>query len=314
MAGSASGKIWVTGASGFIGSRLVPYLTQEGYEVAGPHLDLLDASAIADTLRSREWDAVIHLAAVSHVPTSEKEPDKAYRTNVAGTGLLLELMQRHRPSAHLVFTSTAQVYRAPVGGDGAPAEHRLDENTLVQPQNTYARTKRAGEAMVECFAQAYGMRATVLRLFNHTHRSQSPDFFLPYLYSVLSAAPKEAPVDIPIGNLAVARDFGTIQDLMRAFSSVLKARLSPQLAASTMSSSAVEFLNVCSGTPKNLGVLARGLAERLGVDARFRTDPARVRPNEPLSIVGSHDRLTRLTGWKPECSSEGALLDAFLSG
>ena len=232
----------------------MPFLVQEGHVVSGPPLDLLDSQALANHLKEQAWDAVVHLAAVSHVPTSEKEPEKAYSTNVAGTGLLLELLRRHQPQAHLIFTSTAQVYEPPQEGVDSNLAIRIDESRRICPQNTYARTKRAGELLVDEFARNYGSKATILRLFNHTHRAQSPDFFLPYLYSVLKAAPRGKKIEVPVGNLNVLRDFGTIQDLLHAFSAVISHRLISK------SGPAVEVFNVCSGIPKNLNTLAQGLA------------------------------------------------------
>jgi len=271
--------VLVTGAQGFVGSRLLGAIGGVPFEG-----DLLDAAAVERALSSRAWDAVVHLAAISHVPTCEKDPQQAFRVNLAGTALLLEAMRRQAPDARLVFPSSAQVY--------ATADGFLDEESAIAPQNVYAQTKWQAELLV----RDSGLRATVLRLFNHTHKSQSPDFFVPHLYRTLLQGVRE----VPVGNLEISRDIGVVQDLIAAFVAVLER--APD-----------GVFNVCSGAPKRLSRVAAELARRLGVEARFVVDPARVRAGEPALIAGSHRRLTEATGWKPDCPDEARLVERFLA-
>jgi GDP-4-dehydro-6-deoxy-D-mannose reductase len=271
--------VLVTGAQGFVGSRLLAAASGTAFEG-----DLLDFAALERALGARPWTAVVHLAAISHLPTCEKDPSLAYRVNLAGTALLLEAMRRHAPDARLIFPSSAQVY--------ATASGVLDEESPVEPQNVYARTKWQAELLV----RDSGLRATVLRLFNHTHKTQSPDFFVPHLYRTLLKGARE----VPVGNVEISRDIGVVQDLVAAFTAVL--------------SRGVEgVFNVCTGAPKRLSKVAIELARRLGVDARFVVDPARVRTGEPALIAGSHQRLTEATGWTPDCPNEARLVERFLA-
>ena len=274
-------SVFVTGAQGFVGSRLVAALGARAVPLEG---DLLDFAALSRALSARRWDAVVHLAAISHVPTCEKDPATAFRVNVAGTGLLLEAMRRHAPGARIVFSSTAQVYAA--------GPSLFDERSPIGPQNLYARTKWDAELLI---ADA-GLPATVLRLFNHTHKSQPPDFFLPHLHRTLLEGRRE----VPVGNLEVARDIGVVQDLVAALVAVLERPPDG-------------VFNVSTGAPKKLSRVAAELARRMGVEARFVTDPSRVRPGEAPLIAGSHLRLTEATGWRPDCADEARLVERFLA-
>lgn len=301
-------KVLVTGAAGFIGSRLVTGLQARGHEAAGAQFDLLDCPAAEAVLREKRWDVVIHLAAISHVPTCEKDPGLAYRTNVGGTAVLLEAMRRAAHGARVIFSSTAQVYQAPADFERGKAI-LMDETRAILPQNTYARTKWQGELLLQDVAQREGLPVTVLRLFNHTHKSQSPDFFLPHLYHAILAQaqlPGLHEGTVSVGNLELSRDIGSIQDLLDAFVTLVERPSPPP--------SGVETFNICSGTPKRLSKLAHGLAERLGGGKKinFLTDPARVRPGEPETIQGSHERFSAATGWRPHCVDETQLLDRFL--
>lgn len=284
-------KVLVTGAEGFIGSRIVPRLREDGHEVATPPLNLFDWQSLVDAVREERWDVVVHLAAISHVPTCQADPEAAYRTNLGGTATLVEALRKHAPSARIVFASTAQVYAGP-SGDEVRDGVVFDEARRLVPQNVYARTKRAAEVVLDELAPAH----TTLRLFNHTHKSQSPDFFLPHLYAALSRGERE----IPVGNLDLVRDVGSVADLVDAFSIAVRMPLSG-------------VFNVASGHGKHLRRVAETLAERLGVEARFVTDASRVRADEPVSIVGSHAKFSAATGWSPSCRTEHDLIDAFLA-
>ena len=288
-------RILITGAEGFVGSRLAPVLAARGDAVITCFVDVLDPAALAAHLAASAPETVIHLAAISHVPTCERDPARALRVNLDGTATLLEAMRRAAPGARLVFASTAQVYRAPAPAEPAVA---IDEAREIAPQNVYARTKWDAELLIADACRRGELTATVLRLFNHTHKTQSPEFFLPHLYRSIVQGHRR----IPVGNLHVARDLGSVDDLVGAFAAVLARADAP----------AHEVLNVCSGTAKHLATVAAELASRLSAEVEWVTDPARVRPGEPEVICGSHAALTRLTGWTPTCVDERTLIDAFL--
>lgn len=300
-------RILITGASGFIGARLGPFLRQLGHEVLPAEFDLLDFASVDATLSAGPWDAILHLAAISHVPTCEEDPALAFRVNLAGTALLLEAVRRRAPGAWLVFASTAQVYAAPLASEIEKGVI-VDEGRRIDPQNTYARTKWAAELLIEDAARREGLQATILRLFNHTHKSQSPEFFLPHLYAAIVEARKTKRagqrIGIPVGNLEVERDLGSLQDLVQAFAALMALPRAPE---------AHHVFNICSGSAKRLSAVAQELARSLGADADFVIDPARVRPGEPVVIQGSHQRFSELTGWKPGCADEAALVNMFLS-
>ncbi len=288
-------RILITGAEGFVGSRLAATLFARGDSVATDFVDVLDLAAIQAHVADVNPEVVIHLAAISHVPTCDKDPALAIRANLGGTATLLEALRRAAPAARLVFASTAQVYRAPAADEATVV---IDESRPIAPQNLYAQTKWWGELLIADACARAGLHATVLRLFNHTHKTQAPEFFLPYLYRAL----REGTRQIPVGNLHVSRDLGSIHDLVAAFTTLLDRASAP----------AHEVLNVCSGTAKRLSTVAAELIARLGVDAELVADPSRMRAGEPEVIRGSHEKLTQITGWLPACVNEVALVEAFL--
>lgn len=237
---------------------------------------------------------VVHLAGISQVAECERDPQQARRVNVEYPRLLLEHLVETNSGTHFIFASTSQVYGAGV---------ELTETSAIAPLNLYAETKCEAEEVVREFAGRNGLSATILRFFNHTHKTQPPSFFLPHVYrQLLSLREARGLHRIPVGNLEVARDIGSVRDLVRALLAVIQK-----------ASWELETFNVCSGQPKRLRTLASGLAARLEVDVEFVVDPSRVRANDPPVISGSPAKLTARTGWKPQVRSEQELIDDFLA-
>jgi GDP-4-dehydro-6-deoxy-D-mannose reductase len=302
----AGKKVLITGADGFIGSRLLKYLGWRGHDAHGvdqSNFSLFEFESIDSVIRSQPWEVIIHLAAQSHVPTCEKDPTTAYKTNLNGTAMLVESVLKQRPKTHLVFTSSAQLYLPPHGNE-LTQEVRFTEERDILPQNLYGRSKWAAELLLRDTAGRYNLKTTILRLFNHTHKAQSPIFFLPSLYSEMIARRQQPRPEIPVGNLDLYRDIGSVEDLLTAFDALL-----------TLPDSSYQFetFNICSGTAKHLRKLAEGLAKRLEIQPRFLTDPDRIRAGEPKSVCGSHEKFSKLTGWAPNSITEEALLERFLA-
>lgn len=297
-------NILITGSNGFIGSKLLPFLQGLELNAQGVEMELTDPASVKRALSQRKWDAVIHLAGISHVGICAKDPTQAFRINTEGTGNLLKAILESQPKTRLIMASTAQVY-APPQGDEIEQGVVLNEGRGIRPQNIYAQTKWEAEKLLKDAHDQAGLKVTILRLFNHTHKTQSPDFFLPRLYAEMThSAEIGSKRTISIGNLDVRRDIGAVHDLLLAFGKLLT--LDTQL-------NDFEVFNICSGTPKLLRDLALGLAKMLNVNVEFVTDPSLVRSGEPKMICGSADKMKQATGWEPHCRSVDMLLRSFVS-
>jgi len=162
-------KILVTGGAGYIGSVIVERLLQAGqmpivYDnlskghreavASGAFLiegDLADRDRLVKTLKDFHCEAVIHLAALSLVGESVKQPHLYFENNVASGLQLLEAM-REVGLNQLVFSSTAAVY-------GTPPTIPITEDTPTCPTNPYGESKLAFERMLPWYEQAYGIRS-----------------------------------------------------------------------------------------------------------------------------------------------------------
>lgn len=320
-------KVWMTGADGFLGRNVFAHLQSKGYDVSELVMTLPNWESIQAAVEkvakqnSAEVDGkggeaerrqvLIHFAGLSHVPTCERNPELAYSVNSLGTTLLLEALRRADLPLRFIFASTAQVYaKGEEGGDWI-----FTEESRISPQNLYARTKLLAESALTEATLSSSIQGEILRIFNHTHQTQSPDFFLPHLYQeLLKSKASGGGLVIPVGNLDLARDLGCVQDFCRAIEAILAHQPKPGAVPGVQAKSSIPVWNIASGTAKNLRMLAEEMAKRIGCQPNFEVDSSRLRKGEPIRIVGSHDRLTRATGWVPHAKSEADLIESFLAG
>ena len=168
-------SILVTGGAGYIGSHVCKLLAQNGYlpvtydnlkeghEWAvkwGPFVrgDIRDSKLLLETLQKYKPQAVVHLAALTYVGDSVKDPATYYDNNVTGSLSLLDAMRKARVD-RIIFSSSCCIF-------GNPETMPLTENLPKNPLNPYGQTKLAIENVFSDFAKAYGLKSISLRYFN----------------------------------------------------------------------------------------------------------------------------------------------------
>jgi GDP-4-dehydro-6-deoxy-D-mannose reductase len=285
-------KIFFTGANGFLGTHLMASIRK-----AYPDFYIHQFSGVIENFESlksefekEQWDIILHFAGMSHVVESEKDPQKAYEVNTLGTIFLCQLMNQCSFKGKLYFTSTAQVYESAVDNEVVI----YNETSKVCPQNLYARTKYLSEGVLEAYSKISNSNIKVLRLFNHTHKSQSPKFLLPSVYTQIQAAKNNG--SITVGNLDLERDFSLISDFVSFFIDDLPKP----------SNRNFEILNLSSGVPRNLKKLVQLLISKSGKNLKIEMNPSLLRPNDPKRIIGDFK-----TSYKNHLSDED-FIDAFL--
>ena len=144
MAATASGtRVLVLGASGLLGTSLVPYLRSQGFAVlrhgrsgdAEVQAELTNQGAVATAFDAAKPDVIVNLAATTNVDECERHPQLAYLATVLAVENVSRWIRGAGNRAHLVQISTDQLY----DGEGP---HREDDVTLA---NYYAFSKYAGE-------------------------------------------------------------------------------------------------------------------------------------------------------------------------
>ncbi|MFZ5825017.1 MAG: UDP-glucose 4-epimerase GalE [Bacillota bacterium] len=168
-------KVLVTGGAGYIGSHVVQALLEAGHEpvvydnLSTGHVqavkeaelvvaDIADRERLSTTLAKHQFDGAIHLAAVSLVGESMRNPSRYFNNNIVnGLHLFDSLVSASVPWA--VLSSTAAVY-------GEPKEIPISETHSQQPANPYGESKLALERILGWYEKAYGFRSIALRYFN----------------------------------------------------------------------------------------------------------------------------------------------------
>jgi GDP-4-dehydro-6-deoxy-D-mannose reductase len=298
-------QILITGGAGFIGKNLSSHLSRSGFDVLSPEIDVTEPQQLKDFFNTHQPEIVVHLAAISHVHTCEKNPKQAVEVNVGGTIHLARTLVECSPKTVLIFPSTAQIYRVDSADPSFAGEQGISEESPILPQNFYAQTKWLAEKALEHFRDHQGLPTVILRLFNHSHFTQTEQAFLPSMYQQLLRAKTQSNSQIAVGNLDLWRDIGSLQDLLHAFTQVARNIESNKLLSG-------HTFNLCSGTTKNLKSLTGLLADRLQVSTQIKVDPARLRKNDPLSVRGNPAKFSENFDWTPTSCSEAALIDAFL--
>ena len=223
-------KVVVTGAAGFIGSRLAARLLADGCSVTGvdcftdyypswmkernvaPLLarksfkliraDLNDLP-LARTLR--DADAVFHLAAQAGVRGSWGRSFAGYlRHNIQATQALLEAA-KGLPLRRIVFASSSSVY-------GATPDLPMTETSPVRPLSPYGVTKLAAEALCGLYARNYGLPAVSLRFFTVYGPGQRPDMAF---HKFFLAVRNGRPITV-FGSGRQTRDFTFVDDIVAA--------------------------------------------------------------------------------------------------
>lgn len=138
-------KVWVTGAAGLIGNRIVRAAGQFGEQhdvvaLARAELDLTDADAIRRRFEADQPDVIVHCAALSRPVDCEREPELARKVNEDATGLLAELAA----DRYLIYFSTDLVL------DGTQGNYT--EEHPPNPLHDYGQSKLAGERQVSRFS------------------------------------------------------------------------------------------------------------------------------------------------------------------
>jgi dTDP-glucose 4,6-dehydratase len=188
-------RLLVTGGAGFIGANFVRTTLRDHPQVSMTVLEALtyagsreSLAGVTDAIRLVEGDvtdaslvsglvadadAVVHLAAETHVDESLANPEPFVNTNVVGTYTVLEAVRRHGVRLHHV--STDEVY----GELALDDPRRFTADTAYNPSSPYSSTKAAADMLVRAWVRSYGVRATISNCSNNYGPYQHVEKFIP---------------------------------------------------------------------------------------------------------------------------------------
>ncbi len=314
-------KILVTGGAGFIGSAVVRRAISDGHDIvnldaltyaacldnvasvadapgyAFEQVDIRDRTALDRVFEEHRPDAVMHLAAESHVDRSIDGPGDFIDTNITGTFNLLEAARKYweetgRPEAfRFHHISTDEVFGS-LGKTG-----QFTEDTPYDPRSPYSASKAASDHLVRAWAETYGLPVVLTNCSNNYGPYHFPEKLIPVV--ILNAL---AGKDIPIyGDGSNVRDWLYVEDHADALLLVLqKGELgrSYNIGGENERSNLELVQTICAAldrlrpAAKPYADLISFVTDRPGHDARYAIDPTRMR-NE--------------LGWRPSVTVEEGL-------
>ena len=303
-------KILVTGSDGFIGSHLTEELVRKGEKVKAFVLynsfnswgwldtfpkqilneieifqgDIRDPNGVREAVKG--VDEIFHLAALIAIPFSYHSPDTYVDTNIKGT---LNVLQAAKDSntSRVLITSTSEVY-------GTAQYVPIDEKHPYQGQSPYSATKIGADRLAESFYRSFNMPVTIVRPFNTYGPRQSARAIIPTIITQLLSKKAE----IKLGSLTPTRDFNYVKDTVNGF-----------IEISESDKTIGEEINIASETEISIGQLADKLIRMINPNTRIICDEQRLRPvkSEVDRLLGSNEKIRRLTNWKPQYTLDQGL-------
>ena len=299
-------RVLVTGGAGFIGSNFVHHLLRRFPEC---HVVVLDALTYAgrrenlDGIPARSMtfvhgdirdpqavsramagcDAVVNLAAESHVDRSIEAPGEFIQTDVYGVFVLAEEARRQNVRRFLQV-STDEVY-------GEVLEGRSTEEWPLAPRSPYAASKAGGDRLAYACFCTYGLPVVVTRCSNNYGPRQYPEKLVPLF---ITNAIDDQPLPV-YGSGRNRRDWLHVEDHCRALVALL---IQPGIEGQTFNIGAENEMDVLTITDTILRLLGkpstliRHVEDRPGHDRRYAVDSS---------------KLTRLVGWRPEIRFEDGI-------
>ncbi|MFN2353819.1 MAG: dTDP-glucose 4,6-dehydratase [Desulfopila sp.] len=327
-------KLLITGGAGFIGSAVIRYIlgctehsvvnvdkltyagnldslaeVSESKRYAFERLDICDGQGLEEAFANHRPDAVMHLAAESHVDRSIDGPAAFMQTNIMGTYTLLEvargywrkLGEEHRKRFRFHHISTDEVY-----GDLDSPDDLFTEETSYAPSSPYSASKAGSDHLVRAWQRTYGLPTLITNCSNNYGPYHFPEKLIPLI--ILNALEgKSLPV---YGQGNQVRDWLYVDDHARALYTVVVngrvgqtynigghnekqnievvhavCELLEELAGGNPNS-------VSSGNPEGFKKLITFVEDRPGHDLRYAIDA---------------DKILRELGWRPRETFESGL-------
>jgi GDP-4-dehydro-6-deoxy-D-mannose reductase len=263
-----------------------PVLSQEEFEtVRWVPMDLSRSDSVRDAI-SDDYEAVVHLAAVSASSDAGADAGFAWEVNAGGTARLLDRLVQQKSSARILIVSSSVVY-----GEGNGRAAREDD--ALRPMSAYAASKLGTEICAGQVARLHHLPLVVARPWPHTGPYQQPR----RLFTDWLAALRRGEREIRFGDPDAVRDYLDVRDVVGAYVALLQGAVKggPYNVASGQGRTFQEMFELLAGAAGREARLVRAAERRRGWDEQYS--------------VGDPARLRQETGWTPHYELKDTLRD-----
>lgn len=301
-------KALITGLTGQDGSYLAELLVEKGYQVFGlvrrssssnfdriSHLsgnikilsgDLLDQCSLMDAISAAQPDEIYNLASQSYVPISWTQPALTAEYTAIGVSRLLESIRRCKPDARFYQASSSEVF-------GQPDESPQTERTAFRPRNPYGVAKAYAHWMSVNYRQQYNLYTCCGITYTHESPRRGTEFVFRKITRGAATIKLGLANELKLGNLEARRDWCYAKDAVYAMWLMLQQ------------DQADDYI-IASGETHSVKELVEYAFSCVGLNWQdyVSVDPAFYRPDEPVQLVGSIDKIKTRLGWQPQYSLE----------
>lgn len=303
-------RFLVTGGAGFIGHRTVSALLAadpvaevailDNLSVGMPmpgrrerlalfEADIRDRPRADQVFAEFRPDTIIHLAAVHHIPTCERERAYSLDVNVVGTETVLQAAEAGG-IARVILASSGAVY------DWCEGALREDD-TPLKPRDNYSIAKHANEHQLAFWVERTGGFARIARIFNTIGHDDPNGHLVPDIIRQIPQGQKSAAISL--GNLTPRRDYIHADDTARAITAIARETGPP----------GIDVFNVASGHEASVAELVSLLGQVMGVCIQVSEDTARKRRVDRPSQLAATGKIERRLGFRTSKSLRIALED-----
>ncbi|MEH2273306.1 MAG: GDP-mannose 4,6-dehydratase [Nostoc sp.] len=303
-----SKKALITGLTGQDGSYLAELLLTKSYQVFGlvrrsstsnleriNHLsdniqilsgDLLDQSSLMDVIAESQPDEIYNLASQSYVPLSWTQPALTAEYTALGVSRLLESIRRCKPDARFYQASSSEVF-------GQPDESPQTERTAFRPRNPYGVAKAYAHWMTINYRQKYNLYTCCGITYTHESPRRGTEFVFRKITHTAAQIKLGLANELKLGNLDARRDWCYAKDAVYAMWLMLQQE------------KPYDYI-IASGETHSVKELVECAFKCVGLNWQdyVSIDPAFYRPDEPVQLIGSVDKIKSELGWQPEHSFE----------
>ena len=300
-------KLLVTGGLGFIGSNFCRYMLNKHPDYEILNIDKMGIGANPASLHDIEnnpryrfirgdicnpqlmhktinqVDAVVNIAAETHVDRSIRDPYPFLENNTIGTYTVIEAIRKHNPHARMVQMSTDEVY-------GTAEEGSFTEKTPLNPSNPYSASKAAADMFVTSYHKTFKLNASITRCTNNFGSYQLPEKLIP---KTIIRALKDLPIPV-YGTGTNIRDWISVLDHCSAVETVLEK------------GAAGELYNVSAGNEITNIEIIKKILELLGKPESLITY-VEDRPGHDTRYSLDSTKLRSQLNWQPKFSFKEAL-------